>query len=292
MCACERIATVADDAQPSRSNAYTMTFAAAVCFVCAVVVSAAAVGLAPRRTDNARLSRQRKVLAVAAIAASPTIGQRTEREVERLFAEHIEARAIVLATGEPAPDIDTETLDPRLARLHGPRPAPDNGAGIIEVPTHAVVYEIHDGDAHLGVILPVAGKGLWSTMRGLLAVEADGKTVRGMVFYEHGETPGLGGEIDDAAWLASFRGRRLFDDDGQPALRAVRGKAPVVAVAPHAIDGISGASLTTDAVEQLLHFWSGEGGYGPYLARVAAMGRDSVAIVRHPSDPATPRGGP
>lgn len=119
------------------------------------------------------------------------------------------------------------------------------------------------------VILPVHGYGLWSTMFGFLALEPDLNTVAGIGFYEHGETPGLGGEIENPRWQANWEGKRLFDEQGRFALRIERGQVPDGASnLEHRVDGISGATLTTRGVNNMLRFWLGERGYGPYLERL------------------------
>ncbi len=113
------------------------------------------------------------------------------------------------------------------------------------------------------VILPVQGAGLWGTMYGYLAVEADGQTARGLQFYQHIETPGLGDGVDKPAWQAQWRGKRLFDDNGDPLIEVVKGSAP--AGSDYQIDGLVGATLTGRGVSIFVRHWIGPEGYGPFL---------------------------
>ncbi len=125
------------------------------------------------------------------------------------------------------------------------------------------IYLVKDDARIEQVILPIEGAGLWATMYGFLAVEADGKTARGLQFYEHGETPGLGDAVDKPAWREQWKGKRLYDDDGNPLIEVVKGLAP--AGSDYQIDGLAGATLTGRGVSVFVRYWIGEQGYGPYL---------------------------
>jgi Na+-transporting NADH:ubiquinone oxidoreductase subunit C len=115
--------------------------------------------------------------------------------------------------------------------------------------------------------LPVEGYALWSTLYGFLALDVDTKTVRGLTYYQHGETPGLGGEVDNPAWKALWPGRIAYDEQWLPTIRVIKGKAGSASEDPHQVDGLSGATLTSRGVTNMLQFWLGENGFGPYLAK-------------------------
>ena len=125
-----------------------------------------------------------------------------------------------------------------------------------------VILVRKDGEVEQ-VILPVEGAGLWGTMYGYLAVEANGQTARGLQFYQHIETPGLGDGVDKPAWQAQWRGKRLFDDNGDPLVEVVKGPAP--ADSDYQIDGLAGATLTGRGVSIFIQHSIGDEGYGPYL---------------------------
>ena len=253
------------------SVGYNLGFAAAVCLVCAVVVSSAAVVLADRQERNAALDRQRNVLLAAGLAGDD----------ESLDAEAVAARSapifpvvLTLSTGEAAA-VDPVGFDQRAASIDPARSAaaPDNVAGIMRLPTEALVYEVRDEGGRLDfVVLPIEGLGLWGTLYGFVALEGDLRTIRGLTFYEHKETPGLGGEVNNPRWKALWPGRLAFDDDLNPAIAVVKGLAGAVDEAPHAIDGLSGATITSRGVTNLVQFWLGPDGFGPYLARLRGEG--------------------
>ncbi len=128
------------------------------------------------------------------------------------------------------------------------------------------IYLEKNGDAIEQIILPISGPGLWSTMRGYLALAPDGNTVRGIRFYEHAETPGLGDQIDKADWRNLWVGKELYGDDNTPRIEVVRGFALRDANNTNLkfqIDGLSGATLTGNGVSRLVQHWIGPEGFGP-----------------------------
>ena len=223
------------------SISHTFIVAIGVSLVCSVLVSAAAVLLKPQQERNERLFRQRIVLEVAGLYEPGT-------DIEERFAA-IDARYVDLATGEyvDLPEDLAKTAD-----------------------EYGQVYLVRAGDAIEQVILPVSGAGLWSTMYGFLALEPDGRTVRGLRFYEHAETPGLGDQVQKADWLAQWPGKQLYDDAGNVRIEIVRGKAPPGDAAIYQVDGMSGATLTGRGITVFLQHWVGPEGFGPYLKSLSA----------------------
>jgi len=251
---------------------YAVLFATAVCVVCAVVVSAAAVTLKERQQQNIELDRKKNVLLAAGIVKA---GEKPSRaEVETQFGT-IDAVAVDLRTGQEDPAFTVEGYDQKksLSDPEASYPAPANAAGIQRLPNHAVVYQVRDEGGGLAMlILPVEGKGLWSTLYGFLALDADLNTIRGLTFYQHGETPGLGGEVDNPRWKGLWQGRQAFDAAGEPVIAVARGVAGPPEEDPHRVDGLSGATLTARGVTYLVQFWLGENGFGPYLDHVEKGG--------------------
>ena len=111
-------------------------------------------------------------------------------------------------------------------------------------------------------------------MYGVVALKPDIVTIDSITFYDHGETPGLGGEIENPAWKVRWRGKEALDGEGNVLIEVLDG--PVDQSRPGAerqVDGLSGATYTTRGVDQLVKFWLGPDGYGPYLGRLRG-GRD------------------
>ncbi|MFA0414690.1 Na(+)-translocating NADH-quinone reductase subunit C [Vibrio renipiscarius] len=245
----------------------TLTVVVGLSLVCSIIVSTAAVGLRSKQQENAVLDKQTKILEVAGVE---TEGQ----NVPALFAQNIEPRLVDFETGdfvEKAKDGQTAaTYDQRKASKDPSESirldAQDDKAKILRRADTGIVYLVKSGDDVSKVIIPVHGTGLWSMMYAFVAVETDGNTIAGMTYYEQGETPGLGGEIENPSWRAQFVGKKMFDENHQPAIKIVKGGAP--AGSEHGVDGLSGATLTANGVQGTFDFWLGKDGFGPFLAKV------------------------
>ena len=246
---------------------YTFLFAAAVCVACGIFVSASAVSLAGRQQQNAALDKMKNVLYVAGLAEPGE--SLSAAEAERRFGR-VRPIPVELATGEVTGAIDPVTYNQSEAASNPAmsRPAPPNSAAVQRLPNYIVVYEVlnEQGEAEM-LVLPIEGYGLWSTLYGFLALDNDLETIRGISYYQHGETAGLGGEVDNPGWKARWPGRRAFNEDGDVAIRVVKGPAGRPEEDPYHVDGLSGATLTSNGVTNMLHFWLGENGYGPFLKR-------------------------
>ncbi|UTV27101.1 Na(+)-translocating NADH-quinone reductase subunit C [Photobacterium atrarenae] len=239
--------------------------------VCSIVVSTAAVMLRPMQQYNAKLDVQRNILSVAGLLQDGI-------NVTETYEQFIEPRLVDLDTGNFVESVDGLTpaeYDQRNAAKTPAQsekldPAVDFGK-IIRRADVAKVYLVRDTNNGVDkLILPVHGNGLWSMMYAFVAVETDGNTVSGITYYQQGETAGLGGEVENPKWRAQWEGKKLFDENGQPAIRVVKGGAPEGS--EHGIDGLSGATLTSNGVENTFKFWLGENGFGPFLAKVREGG--------------------
>jgi len=252
------------------SNAYTLGFAAAVCGVCSIFVAGSAVLLKEKQETNKVLYRYEKVLNVAGLVQpGETL---TAAEITKRFEDNIEQRIVELDTGKYAESIDAKTFDQR-ATAKDPatsEAAPPNPAKVLRIPKYASVYHVMEGDTVRKLIIPIEGKGLWSTLYGFLALESDAQTVSGITYYEHGETPGLGGEVDNPKWKALWPGRKIFDEKGEVAIEVIKGQAGPADKAPFKVDGLSGATLTSRGVTYMIQFWLGPDAFEPYLENFRA----------------------
>ena len=260
------------------STGYIVGFATVLCGVCAVFVASSAVGLKDRQEANKLLDRQSKVLTVAGLMGQDD-GLSAE-EIKSRYDKNIKARLVDLATGEYVDDVDTDTFDQRKATKDPAqsKEAPPNAAQVTRVPNRGLVYQVLDGSEVKTIVLPIVGKGLWSTMYGFLALKSDANTISGITFYEHGETPGLGGEVENPEWQAKWPGRKAFDAQGKVAVKVIKGKAGAPAQDPYKVDGLSGATITSRGVSATLEFWLGKTGYGPYLDRFRGAGGARSAL--------------
>ncbi|MEZ6195120.1 MAG: Na(+)-translocating NADH-quinone reductase subunit C [Planctomycetota bacterium] len=232
-----------------------------LCVVCSVMVSSTAVALKDKQQTNVAKDRKRNVL----VAAGLVTPDQADVDVDAYF-ENIEARVYDLDTGKVA-DVKAADFDAEKALKAEPHAIPAGVPGGDKVKARSkqqVVYLVKTKEGALdAVVLPIQGLGLWSTLKGFLALEADLVTVRGLVYYDQKETPGLGGEVDNPIWRAQWPGKKLFDADGSYHFTVVKG--PASGGDPHKADGISGATITCNGVDGMLRYWMSADGYGPVL---------------------------
>jgi len=242
----------------------TLLVAALVCVVCSIMVSATAVTLRPLQKLNSELDRKRNILAAASLLAEGI-------DIEQVFRDKIEARLVDLAggtllEGDLPEDYDQRKVerDPNQSVAVDPT---QDFAGIRRRAKQAPIYFVKDGAEINKLILPIYGQGLWSTMYGFIALDKDTKTILGITFYDHGETPGLGGEIDNVRWKESWIGKLAFNESWRPVIEVIKGAVDMSRPnAKHQIDGISGATITARGVTYAVQYWLSENAYGNFLS--------------------------
>lgn len=254
------------------SASYIYKFTFLVCLGCSLMISFAAVSLRAPQERNKKLDRQRSVLQAAWLIKP---GEKVSAaRVQELYTKYIEPRIVDLATGEYV-DMPVDSFEPEKVEK---KPAPENPAQVKEIPKYAEVFLVKDDAGKVSmVVLPIVGKGLWSTMRGFFALDADGSTIRGLTYYEQGETPGLGGEVENPLWKSLWPGRRAFDEQGNVKIEVIKGHAGPVDSDPYHVDGLSGATITSRGVTSMLHFWLGENGFKPFLEKFKATSKTGRA---------------
>ncbi len=253
---------------PDETIGKTLGVAVAVCVVCSVLVSTAAVSLKEIQKRNRTLEKKTNVVMAAGLMEAGQSG-----DVDTLFGE-LEIRVVDLSKHAFVDGVDPEKLNESKDAKDPERgmKIQNDVAKIKHVGKYQPVYLNREGERIKRVVLPVHGKGLWSTMYGFLALDGDLKTIKSLGFYSHGETPGLGGEIDNPKWKRSWIDKQGFGEDGKPQIRVMKGSADPGA--DDQVDGLSGATLTARGVENLVQFWLGKEGFGPILETLRAGGDD------------------
>lgn len=263
------------------SIANTIFIALAVCLVCSFLVSAAAVGLRDRQNRNVSLDKMKNILLASGVAEDEI----RNRGVEELFAEKVDTVVVDLETGESGESVEQDFLQAtgfsdleQAEGLYDPIAASDqkplsteldrDPASLKRRENYSFVYLVHgpSGDVEK-YVFPIRGRGLWSTLKGFIAVETDFDTVAGLTYYEHGETPGLGGEVDNPNWKALWPGKEIYGDEGEVQVKVVKGTGE----GPYAVDGLSGATITSNGVTNMLDFWFGENGFKPFIEKQKAQ---------------------
>lgn len=232
----------------------------------AVFVSVASVTLKP--LQDAHLEAERAARMAEMLDTLPGL-----RELmEEMGVDALATRMVALDTGEflggaEAKDFDMARaeVDPEQSVVIPPE------FDVARLGRRAKMMPVHmlerDGVVLL-IVLPVSGKGYQSTIRATLALEADLKTVAALTITEQGETPGLGTRVEAPEWQSLWAGKELVDEAGTIVIEVVRGTAS----GPHQVDAISGATVTSNGVANMLRYWLGDHGYGPLLDRLAGEG--------------------
>lgn len=246
----------------------TLLVALSLCVVCSILVSGAAVILKPIQDANKILDRNKNILSAAGLF-DPAI--HSDDDVDSLF-DQFDPRIVDLEQGRFLNDsevqqlgIDMETYDPRRA-INDPQysralSSDEDLANIKRQLRYPMVYVVGTGDNIEQIVVPISGYGLWGILYGFLALEGDANTVTGIGFYELKETPGLGAEVTNPDWRDLWPGKKIYGNSGEVALRVVRGSGS----GESQIAGLAGATLTSRGVENLIQFWMGENGFGPFL---------------------------
>jgi Na+-transporting NADH:ubiquinone oxidoreductase subunit C len=247
-----------------------LSVALVVSLVCSAVVTISTIMLRPVQEANRQHYMEVNILKVAGLLQE---GVALKAQLQQL-----ETHLVELDSGKFHEVEQPEAYDQRRA-VKDPRQsialsAAEDIAGIKRRARYAPVYLLRDDNGRVEtIILPIHGNGLWSSLYGFIALQGDTKTVIGLRFYEHAETPGLGGEVDSTRWLAQWRGKTIFDSRWQPKIRLLKGGVDHDAPGTiHQVDALSGASVTSRGVENLLKFWLGDSGFGPFLARLRSSG--------------------
>ncbi len=264
------------------SPARAVIVVAAVALACSLLVSSAAVVLRPLQERNRLIERYRNIIGLTGLV--PATGARLPQAEILAATDSLDARVVDLASGEFAPQFDAASFDERAAAsdpaLSTPIPPELDTARLGRRARLRVVYLVWRDGALDRLVLPIEGQGMWSMLRGYIALAEDLNTIAGVTFYEQAETAGLGDLVASPQWHAKWPGHELFDERGELRFRVAGGSA--AAEGPYAVDGLTGATITSNAVTALVDYWFGPHGYGPLLERLR---RDP------PAPPPTAQGG-
>lgn len=249
---------------PNDSPKKTIIVAGLLCLVCSILVSTSAVVLKPLQSSNKEADIKKNILAVTGLLAENS-------DINSLF-KQFEVKVVDLETGDYA-TIDAADYDQRKAAKDPAESiklsSEQDIAKIGRRAKLASVYLLKEGDVIKQVVLPVHGYGLWSTLYGFISLEGDINTIGGLRFYQQGETPGLGGEVDNPKWRDQWHGKKVFDENGVLKIKVIHGHVDYkMAGAEYQVDGISGATLTSRGVSNLVNYWLGDDAFGPYLKKM------------------------
>lgn len=211
-------------------NTYTVLYAAIMVVLVAAILAAVAISLKPRQVRNTEIEKKQSILAAVRIESTP-------ENAEKIYAEKIEKEYVVHVNGEQT-EGDAFNIDLKKERAKK------------EADMLLPVFECQTEEG-LKYVFPLRGTGLWGPIWGYVALDDDMNTIYGANFDHQGETPGLGAEISTAAFESQFVGKKLFDDSGNLVSITVA-KVGQPAPAEHRVDGISGGTITSKGLEDML----------------------------------------
>jgi len=246
----------------------TILVAFVLCIFCSVLVAISNVSLKDRQNLNKKLDVQKNLLLIAGLINEDA----TKKDIETAF-KKIQSKIIDLKSGTTIEMVEQSNFNykeaQRDSRYTEKIPTDADIAGIKIRSKISKIYAVMENNKVSSFILPLHGKGLWSTLWGFISLTPDTKTILGLGFYEHGETPGLGGEVDNPRWKSLWKGKKPFNNEFIPIIKVIKGSVSKKdKFKDSKVDGLSGASLTSAGVQNLVNFWLGEQGYGPFLKRV------------------------
>jgi len=212
------------------SNAYTLIYSVIVVVVVAVMLAYASESLHPMQARNEANDKIRQMLTSINIIS-------THANAEQLFSEYIVDSYLVNIQGDRIPgdalkiELSVEQNKPEANRRY---------------PVFEAI--IHGSKKY---ILSMYGAGLWGPIWGFIALEEDKNTVYGASFDHEAETPGLGAEINTPHFEHEFIGKKFFNPENKFTSIAIV-KAGHVAHGQDYVDGISGGTITSQAVDVML----------------------------------------
>ncbi|MEX0962930.1 MAG: Na(+)-translocating NADH-quinone reductase subunit C [Pseudohongiellaceae bacterium] len=235
--------------------------------VCSVLVTVAAVSLQPIQNAYQDLERIGYIVGISGIAEP--VEELSELEIIAAF-QDLEPRIVDLERGTFDETYNPRTFDTRevatAPEFSVTIPTAEDLARLGQRSRLATIYLVRENDELVRIILPVYGQGMWSTIYGFVAIENDLNTIADMTIYEQGETPGIGDPIQSREWQTRWQGRKLYDEDGTLRFRIIRGAVDRSSAGSiYEVDGLTGATMTTNGVMNMVRYWFGPHGFETFL---------------------------
>lgn len=227
------------------------------CIACAVIVSVTAVSVRPEQNLNIENEKKLKILAAAGIVTNEV--DKEFSKIETLYIDFVSNQLIQIEGNydhiKASASAESSSIIPKKQDI----------AILKRRENVAPIYVWYSEEEQIQkVVLPIRGYGLWGTLYGYISLDADLNTVKGIEYYDHKETPGLGGEVDSPDWKSDWNGKKVYNSSGEVILYVTKGPSSE----DYEIDGISGATLTSNGVTNMIRYWLGENGYGPVLQQL------------------------
>ena len=228
-----------------------------LCLLCSAIISLIAIQLRSVQNENVIKDMQKKIVSSAGLQLEYGSVENAMMNIKTIVVDLDQGKIVDINPNSY--ELSKELREEGKYKFLS---AENDIASIKKREKYSKVYIEYKDDKINTLILPVRGYGLWGILYGYLAIKSDFNTVAGLEFYEHKETPGLGAEIDNPKWKALWKGKKIYQENGEVSLKVIKGN--VLASSDNVnyeVDGLSGATLTCNGVTNLIAYWMGSDGF-------------------------------
>lgn len=215
------------------SNKYIFIYSIVMVLIVAVALTVVAIQLKPAQENNIRIEKMQNILTSVNIVTTP-------KDAEAIYKKVIFSNLVTDSKGTEISGVDAFGVD-LAAEMKKP-----------EADRKYPVYLARLDNGDTCFVFQLRGKGLWGPIWGYISLRSDMNSINGVMFDHKSETPGLGAEINTPAFMGQFREKQIFDARGSfTSIQVMKGGAPDGDV--HAVDAISGGTITSKGVEHMIH---------------------------------------
>ena len=228
-----------------------------LCLLCSAIISLIAIQLRSVQNENVVKDMQKKIVSSAGLELEYGSVENAMMNIKTIIVDLDQGKIVDINPNSY--ELSKELREEGKYKFLS---AENDIASIKKREKYSKVFIEYKDDKINTLILPVRGYGLWGILYGYLAIKSDFNTVAGLEFYEHKETPGLGAEIDNPKWKALWKGKKIYQENGEVSLKVIKGN--VLASSDninYEVDGLSGATLTCNGVTNLIAYWMGSDGF-------------------------------
>ena len=228
-----------------------------LCLLCSAIISLIAIQLRSVQNENVVKDMQKKIVSSAGLELEYGSVENAMMNIKTIVVDLDQGKIVDINPNSY--ELSKELREDGKYKFLS---AENDIASIKKREKYSKVFIEYKDDKINTLILPVRGYGLWGILYGYLAIKSDFNTVAGLEFYEHKETPGLGAEIDNPKWKALWKGKKIYQENGEVSLKVIKGN--VLASSDninYEVDGLSGATLTCNGVTNLIAYWMGSDGF-------------------------------
>ena len=228
-----------------------------LCLLCSAIISLIAIQLRAVQNENVVKDMQKKIVSSAGLQLEYGSVENAMMNIKTIVVDLDQGKIVDINPNSY--ELSKELREEGKYKFLS---AENDIASIKKREKYSKVFIEYKDDKINTLILPVRGYGLWGILYGYLAIKSDFNTVAGLEFYEHKETPGLGAEIDNPKWKALWKGKKIYQENGEVSLKVIKGN--VLASSDninYEVDGLSGATLTCNGVTNLIAYWMGSDGF-------------------------------